>query len=418
MREEMQNRGCGPMSLATAMVVLAVACGITELGAPDSWSEDEEQEGIASPFRSVCCVSGLEYPTGYDWNEDSRDGEVRCSLVVFADGVPRIEVPVGDGYEISGDMDMHRVIDGNLYTFYSKNGRTVVKRNGAPLFRYDGDEVLVDMSVKEDDVFTLAHRRLGGGFSLRKNGNVVLERLSGETFGKFWDDGDSLCFAFVQPVALTDGVEYRYYMVFDSESCGIKVTDEMERIWDLTSIDGNPYMLASLRGTGETFLFREGYQRRKIEIPDSARMLSCRFFPADSLSGTECMYLYPDGTCEGGIWVEASEYMRFEAGRSIQALEYADGKLCCILNPDDDEGIIFDAGVIERMPTGYSCMNERSVTLHEGKFHVAMSSKLGGPPLVWHDGLTDTLRFNGCVSSITFTQMPEGYYSSQVRVRD
>lgn len=415
MRERMQNSGCGPMTMATAMVVLIVACGITEIGVAVT-PEDEIQEGVGLPFRQVCCVSGFEYPSGYDWNEDAQAGEVRCSLVVFADGIPRIKLPVGDGYEVSREPDMHRVIDGNLYTFYSKEGRTVMKCNGLPLFRYDGDEVLMDMCVKDGNVFTLTHKCSGGGFSYRKNGQVMLERLSGETFGKLWEDGDSLCFAFTQPVVQLDGVEHMHYVVYDSRPVSYQEKLGIGRIWDMTSRDGSVLSLVSFQGFGDTFLVRDD-MKRWIDIPYLSHMLSCSFFPADGLTGVECMYSYPDGTCGSGVWVEGSEYIRFEAGCSIQALRYAAGKLYCILNPEGDAGMIFRDREMIHMPEGYFCMDEKAITVRDGSFYVAMSSKEGKQPVIWHDGQLDTLRFNGCVSSISFAEAGEDY-SSQVNVRD
>ena len=55
--------------------------------------------------------------------------------------------------------------------------------------------------------------------------------------------------------------------------------------------------------------------------------------------------------------------------------------------------------------------------VRDGSFYVAMSSKEGKQPVIWHDGQLDTLRFNGCVSSISFAEAGEDY-SSQVNVRD
>lgn len=397
----MHNGGCGPMLLAASMIVVIVACGISEVGAPDQ-AGTEEKPGISSAVRPVCCVSGFDYPPGFDWGDDHHQEGVKCSLVVFADGIPEIKVPVGDGYEVSDDPDMHRVIDGDLYTFYSKHGKTVMRRNGAPLFRYEGEEVLVDITVVDDNLFTLTHKH-SGGFSYRKNGELLIERLSGETFGRFWNDGDSLCFAFRQPVVKDDGVEQRYYMVCDSNVIPVQIHEEADKIWDLMSENGFPCVLLSLRGTGDTFLFQEG-AKRKIEIQESAEILACRLFEADSLIGVECVYEYPDGRYESGIWVDGSEYMRFEAGRSIHSLCYSEGKVYCILNPKDDEGIIFDNGEISTMPEGYYCINESVLSVHEGELYVAMTSKAGLYPLVWHGGQTDTLRLNGCVTSISFTR--------------
>lgn len=401
MKEGMQKSGCGPMSLATAMIVLIIACGISEDGYPEPFTE-KEQEGIESPFRSVCCVSGFVYPSGFDWYEDLSEKDARCSLVVLADGVPKIKVPVGDGYEVSRDPDMHRVLDGNLYTFYSKDGKTVIRRNGAPLFRYDGDEILVDMIARGEDIYTLAHKRSGGGFSYRRNGNILLERFSGETFGRLWSDGDSLCFAFIQPVASASALENRYYVAYDSRAFHIQGPDRLERVWDIMSHKGAPCQLVSLKGIDDVMLVMETSNRR-IEIPEGTVMLSCRMFPADSLIGVECLYEYPDGRRESGLWVNASEYMRFESGASIQALKYSGGKAFCILNPDDEGGIIYDGGDLVRMPPEYFCIGNRILTVHEGKSYVALSSRSGGFPVVWHEGQLDTLRINGCASSISFT---------------
>lgn len=397
----MHNGGCGPMLLAASMIVVIVACGISEVGAPDQ-AGTEEKPGISSAVRPVCCVSGFDYPPGFDWGDDHHQEGVKCSLVVFADGIPEIKVPVGDGYEVSDDPDMHRVIDGNLYTFYSKGGWTVMKRNGSPLFKYEGEEVLVDMSVDDDNLFTLAHKR-SGGFSYRKNGELLIERLSGETFGRFWNDGDSLCFAFVQPVVLSDRVEQRYYMVCDSKVTMIPNMDGVERIWDIMSENGSPCVLLSLRGTGDTFLFQEG-DKRKIEIQESAEILACSLFEADSLIGIECVYEYPDGRCESGIWVDGSEYMRFEAGRSIHSLCYSEGKVYCILNPADEDGIIFNDGEIINMPKDYYCNSESVLAVNEGELYVVMTSKTNHRPLIWHNGKIDTLRLNGYVASISFTK--------------
>ena len=403
MKERVNNGGCGPLSLATAMVVLIMACGIKEVGAPDPYME-MEQESIESSIRPVCCVSGFVYPSGYDWYQDPSSKEVRCSLVVFADGVPKIKVPVGDGYEVSRDPDMHRVLDGNLYTFYSKDGKTVFRRNGYPLFRYDGDEVLVDMTISGEDIYTLTHKRSGEGFSYRKNGKILLERFSGETFGKFWHDGDSLCFSYIQPVAMATGVENRYYIAYDSQPILVQNPDKLKRVWDIMSHNGMPCQLISLLGMQDVMLLMDGSQRR-IKIPSGARVLSCRLFPADSLIGVECLYEYQDGKRESGIWVEASEYMRFETGSSIQALRYAGGNAYCLLTPEQGEGMIFDAGEIVRMPPEYFCVGTRSMTVHEGELYVAMSSRTGSWPVIWHDNQTDTLRLNGCVSSISFTDL-------------
>lgn len=395
------------MAMAAGVLAMFVACGISEV---TDKSEDQVQQGtvdgVGSPFRQVCCVTGIDYPQGHDWTAEGQIESAGCNIVVFADGVPKMKIPVGDGHEVSREHDMHRMVDGNLYTFYSKDGRTVMKRNGVPLFRYDGDEVLMDIRVRGDDVFTLNHRRTGGGHSLRKNGELVLERLNGETFGRFWEDGDSLCYAFRQPVALADGLQERYYVVFESDVVPLSYDPDIYAVWDVMSFKGTPCSLVSSSSDGHVNLLK-GRERRRIEISDSASILSGRMFPADSLIGVECMYGYRSGDVECGIWVEGSEYMRFETGSTISYLCFSDGRAYCALNPEGGDGTIFNAGEVVAMPEGYVCTGYQPLAVRKDGLYVALTSRRGSRPILWHDGRVDTLQMNGYVCSVSFTDVQE-----------
>lgn len=401
------NCGCGQMVLAAGALALFVACGISEIADKKTdAAKDEYVDGLGTPSRSVCCVTGIGFPSGYDWSAEGASESVNSSLIVFADGVPKMEIPVGDGYEVSRDPDMHHVVDGSLYTFYSKGGVCVMKRNGAPLFRYDGDEVLMDIRVRGKDVFTLNHRRSGEGHSLRKNGKVVIEMLGGETYGRFWEDGKSLCYAFRQPVAVSDGLQERYYVVSDSEIVPLAYGQDICSVWDFMSSGGVPCSLVSSTSDGCLSLLRNG-DRKRIEIPDSAMVLSCRLFPADSLIGVECLYRYHDGRVESGMWIEGAEYMRFETGNTISHLCFSGGQAYCVLNPEDGDGMIFNAGEVIPMPEGYACTGYRPLAVGKDGLCVALSSKTGKRPLLWRDGMLDTLRMNGYVCSVSFTEVKE-----------
>lgn len=400
-RRNDNKMGCGPMTLALPVLVLMIACGISEVG---NWTEDATDDfvqGVIDPMRTACCVTAVEYPGGYDWQNGKVGSNPRCSLVVFADGVPAMKFPAGDGYEISTDPDLHRMSDGHLYTFFSKNGATVVKKDGKPLYRYNGDEILEDMLIRDGDIYTLAGRA-SGGFSYRKNGQPLVERYSGDLLGKMWEDGDSVCFAFTHSVAVTDGLELRYYVSVDAEVSQVEFDKEAQKVWDLRSRKGKPVSLvSSLRWNGLTVCTEE-YSRR-ILLPINAEILSCAMFDAGSQIGSECVYSYPDGSFESGLWVEGAEYIRFETGRSISAVLYSDGKACCVLNPDDDEGIIFDGTDLYDMPAGYYCAGGQALAMSDGHLYVALSSRQGDKPVVWHADKADTLNMNGYLCSVYFT---------------
>ena len=393
--------GCGPMTLALPVIVLMLACGITEI--KKETNQNPVQEELTFPIGKVCCITGFEYPSGYDWTADHDHKQTKCSLVVFVDAVPRLRVPVGDGYEVSRDHDDHRFLGGALYTYFCKDGVAVIRRNGSPLYRYEADEVLVDMCLKGKDLYTLSHKSSGGGFSYRKNGNLLLEKLSGETFGRFWEDGDSLCFSFAQPLATSDEIVSRHYVVYDSNVVHVPYESDVSQVWDIISQKGVPCSLVSSEETGLTYLLK-GVQPKSVGIPKSASMLSGSLFSAEKKIGVECSYTYSDGACESGIWVEGSEYMRFETDRSISFLCYESGKIYCVVNPDEEQGLIYSAGDFHKIPENYQSVGYHPAAVHQGELYVALSSRTGGRPLVWCDGQVDTLKMNGYVCSISFVE--------------
>ena len=127
-------------------MAVVVSCGIEDLDVrPDTGREDiwfGPGVNAGDSGREVCYVTAFDYPEDYDWRTDKEKGSVKCSLVVFADGVPMMKVPVGDRYEVSSDPDMHRMLGGHIYTDYSTDSETVIKRDGKTLIRYPGREMI------------------------------------------------------------------------------------------------------------------------------------------------------------------------------------------------------------------------------------------------------------------------------------
>ena len=103
--------------------------------------------GVEETKKPVWYVTGFDYPEGYDWMSDLEAGSVKCSMVVYANAVPMLKVPVGNEYQTSADPDMHRMIGGDLYTDYSTDSLTVIKKNGKHMFSYPGREMIV--SIRE-----------------------------------------------------------------------------------------------------------------------------------------------------------------------------------------------------------------------------------------------------------------------------
>ena len=185
----------------SASVMLTTMCAKVEetVEMPPAADSQGEVPDVPVKVRDTLYVTGVEYPEGYDWYQDSEYGEVRCFIFLEKEGKKILRVPVGYEYETASDADMHRCFDGHLYTDYSSDTETVVKRDGHEIFRYDGREMLVSFYVKDESVYTLGVARSGEtGLTLRKNGKVEAFYETGVLLSGFREDAGRLTFAFFQ----------------------------------------------------------------------------------------------------------------------------------------------------------------------------------------------------------------------------
>ena len=100
-------------------------------------------------------VTGVEYPEGYDWKADSDYGYVACTVFLMKDGERIVELDVDDRDMVASDADMHRCFGGHLYTDYSTESETVIKKDGDEMFRYPDRELICGFQVIDDDVYRM-----------------------------------------------------------------------------------------------------------------------------------------------------------------------------------------------------------------------------------------------------------------------
>lgn len=392
--------------MVLAAAALGGCIGITEITGPEK--EDDIWTGpganISESEGSVCHVTGFDYPDGYDWRTDDGNKSVRCSLVVFADGVPMLKLAVGEKHEVSSDPDMHWMIGGHLYTEYCAEGKTILRKDGKALLKYDGEESIRGFIVDDEDIYTLGVPRDGKGFTYRKNGETVMERMTGYAFERLHNDEDRICFAFCQQVTTPEGLTARYYMVRDGRTSLVTFPEETSEIWDMMSHRGRTYALIS-SGPWSTVELVCDDERKSIGMPPEASMVSCRMFVAGDDVCIEGLYNHDDGKLASGIWVKGEEYMLFETGQAVTAVCSSGEDICCVLNPDaaNPSGMIFKSGKIFTMPEGYACTGNTPMALHDGNLYVGLTSTGGYRPVLWKNGITDTLRLNGPLCSVAFS---------------
>ncbi len=392
----------------------AVACTLEEVGGrpqngkpqdgkDDVWVKPGEPDGSGNEGKTVTYITAFDYPEGYDWRADMEKGTVKCSLVVYADGVPAMKIPVGDEYEVSSDPDMHRMVNGHLYTDYSTDSETVIKKDGKEIIRYPGREMIVDLTVKGDDVYTLGHKREGRGFVYRKNGESVLERSNGYSFGRFYHAHDEIVrFAFAETVDSADRGMERYYVSEDGEVSQTAVREDVKKVWDVAFCGGEICYLASVVGIPSPVLFRCN-EMKALNIPESSEMLTCRIITSEDA-------LYVEGLCrsEGkpltsGIWHGDGQIYFFSDGTTVSNVCTGGEGLCCIMNRNSDfmKSIIYRCGTTYPVPMNYASVGSSSILVVDGILNVGLSSLAGEPPLLWKDGETTSLKINGFISTIS-----------------
>lgn len=389
-----------------SLAALAASCGLTQMNETSSsgptggiWGGLPE-EGPDASLTRICYVTALDYQKGYDWRSNQAKETVRCSLVVYADGRAIMKVPVGHAYEVGDDPDMHRILDGHLYTDYSTDSLTVIKKDGVTLFSYPARESVCGMYVRGGDVYTLGQNRSGEGFSYRKNGEVLISRNSGTVMGTLRHVGDSLSFAFYDTIRSADGGVDRYYAVNEGRIRQIAVRDDIRTVWDIVCQGEDVTYLASVVGVNAPVLFC-GEQMTTVNIPDGAVLISSSLHSSSDRICVETLYRRGQDMLTS-IFMNGVMLKTFGKGMTISSLCLLEDGVCCVVNPADagSSGTIYRCGEIHSIPRGYSSMGPGTMAMVNGILHVGLSSTQDERPILWKDGHADTLKINGYISSV------------------
>lgn len=389
--------------------ILLISCNLAEVGNSQSsrdeiWKNPTFGRDTTSKEKVRCFVTGLDYPDEYDWRADPEKGMIKCSLVVFCDGIPVMKVPVGKEYDVSPDPDMHRIINGDLYTDYSTSDETVIKKNGTELFRYGGREMILGMAVSGGSVYTLGQPRYGEGFSYRKDGVPIIERSRGYAFPRLQSDQDSISFAFREPIDSPEGDIERYYHVTNGMITQAAIREDVKKVWDIIRDGDDICWLASLTGVSSPVLIK-GTNMTAMETDKGTEILGCRLIPAGSSMGIEAIcssrMFY-----SSGIWMNGKKYRTFSNGMTVSGLCSWNDGVCCVLSDGiSGKDIIFRCGDTFSVPDGYSMMGDNPIDMINGILTIGLSSLSGGKPVIWKDGKTQKLDINGPICTLSAIRM-------------
>lgn len=129
----------------------------------------------------------VSFPEDYDWQRDSAWGAVSFRITLYKDFEPVLSILSDTCRFIRPDPDLHHIIDGHLYTECTLGGSTVIACDGLEVLRLPGKELLRGLYPDDGGLYSLSQPRDGGGFSLRRDGEVIFMSGSGQLFGSMTD---------------------------------------------------------------------------------------------------------------------------------------------------------------------------------------------------------------------------------------
>lgn len=386
------------MFVLSTVLCVVVSCGIKDMGGAVHLNSDGIWTGnpVADP-ENVCYAVAFDYEDGYDWRVDSEKGTVRCTLILFADGVPVLKMPVGDRYEVSSDAARHRVIAGNLYSDFSDGRTTVVKKNGKEIYRHQGSETVIKMVLNKGHIHTLSYPAEGGGFIYRIDGEVRLQRSEGRLFEHMTVCEDTVTFCFSQSVVTADGEVAGYYQVRNAAVSKLDMKGVSE-VWDLYPYNGQIFKVVTYPddkvpavGCGDVMDRPE-----HIALFD---VLYCRFLDYERVCANLRGLYVGNSFMMDFLWLEDEGYDSYKFAAPLSAIYVDTQRTYATVNPSDNrQGLIFSGSGMKYMPEGYQTRGRDAIVVADGIMHVALTSMSGGKPLIWRNGKTDTLNINGYVS--------------------
>ena len=352
---------------------------------------------------TVIYLSAVNVPESYDWRRDTSYGAVPCELVFMKNGEPQFSVTTGAKHSVSPSPETHHIMDGHLYTEYNSGTETIICRDGVPLLRYQGREILKGLALRDGCLISLGCDRDRGGVVLRRDGEVLLRQDGGTPFGDFsslsprtgalYEDGGKLCFCFKTSTAC--------YKVEDGAMTQVQTNVNASRVVDMRIFLGQVYYIGDYINSALIFTPLRSYSMPTSVRWKDLRLVICNNHPYIVAANDK-------GEC-------VCKDLRDLDRANLPADFYGDG-LFIYPHSDSHYAVSYSEGnlKVQKAVGNYIYVRDSSYYFGAGCACVAGETifiavtprEAGQPPFVWHDGTGTPCALNGYITGIEVEVSP------------
>ena len=375
--------------------------------------DSQENDGTESPAANVrldttIIVTGVEFPEGYDWKRDTAYGTIDCKIVMFKNWERVMTVPAGESDPACGDPDMHRIVDGSLYTEYSSPLETILTRDGKTLFSYPGRELVCGMVTDGEGLWMLGQDRDGKGFTLRKDGKEIMRSENGIIPGRMdspmlptgalYKDGDRLCFAWktVEIVGVAKKTDWHLYC--DGEVTDIPYSQSSGEVCDIRMAGGVLCMITAKRASGSLTLIA-GDSVYDLRDSEPFTTIGGRIIPREGGVMVTADVVSEKGKAYSCLW-DGQELKTRVSGSSV-TFSVSGDKIASVSCEEDGSVYMVNGLPGNLHPGKYTRMMSPScLCTARGSVYLALTSDRGKPFIVSSDGKKE-VDINGYLTSIT-----------------
>ncbi len=332
-------------------------------------------------------VTGVEYPWGVNWQRDVGYDIAGSSLFLMRDGEKIVELPVGYDKCVSIEADMHRCIDGRLYTDFSTDDETVVMIDGKEAFRYSGREMIRDMCVNDGDIHTISLPRNGADvWAYRLNGELV-NSSDGELIGSLYADGSDIIFSY--------RIDDTYYMSVNGMVSTITINPSFTEIYDVRRIGGVNNFIAT--DGVNIYAMENNVQIAVIGLFSPSYEISLRI----CYDGADRLYVGSIGET-AGVWKEGRDHVAIYG--SVNGFSQCGADYMCVFkNTSKETYAICRNGETVPWPEGMELMYDGCAGTDGTDYTIGVINRgEENAPALWMNDSVTNYDFNGFFTHVDY----------------